>query len=169
MNDELDEIAHWLGTLVRQVDSSLLDEWERLQNPDDELDTSVRPPSGDVSDSSGEITITTDQRAFTTMVRNASFRWIEQLSRRERPKGSVEGLNARELMEPYWDEYEAIEIDGDARHSSRFQFDARSGEVSQTIHDPEGHDEWRVQGLVDLDASRAEDRLVISLIAIVRK
>ncbi len=29
MNHELDEIAHWLGTLVRQVDSSLLDEWER--------------------------------------------------------------------------------------------------------------------------------------------
>jgi hypothetical protein len=166
MNDELDEIAHWLGTLVRQVDSSLLDEWERLQHPDDEVvDGAIRPPSGDVA---GEVTITTDARAFRTLVRNAAFRWIEQLARHERPKGSVDGLNARALMEPYWDEYEAIEIDGDARHASRFVFDAGTGEVSQTIHDPEGHDEWRVLGQVDLDASRAEDRLVIGLNDIVR-
>jgi predicted amidohydrolase len=94
---------------------------------------------------------------------------IEQLARHERPKGSVDGLNARELMEPYWDEYEAIEIDGDARHASRFALDVGTGEVIQTIHDPEGHDEWRVLGLVDLDASRAEDRLVIGLNGIVRK
>lgn len=169
MNDELDEIAHWLGTLVRQVDSSLLDEWERLQHPDDPdaADAAIRPPSGDGDD--GEVTITTDARAFRTLVRNAAFRWIEQLARHERPKGSVEGLNARALMEPYWEEYDAIEIDGDARHASRFDFDAAGGAVRQTIHDPEGHDEWRVFGEVDLAASRAEDRLVIALTDIRRE
>ena len=168
MNDELDEIAHWLGTLVRQVDSSLLDEWERLQNPDEhgEVDGEVRPPS---EETHGEVTITTDARAFRTLVRNAAFRWVEQLARHERPKGSVEGLNARELMAPYWDEYDAIEIDGDARNSSRFDFDAVAGTVSQTIHDPEGHDEWRLLGQVDLDASRVEDRLVIVLADVVRQ
>ncbi len=168
MNDELDEIAHWLGTLVRQVDSSLLDEWERLQNPDEhgEVDGEVRPPSEETHD---EVTITTDARAFRTLVRNAAFRWVEQLARHERPRGSVEGLNARELMAPYWDEYDAIEIDGDARNSSRFDFDAASGRVSQTIHDPEGHDEWRLLGQVDLDASRVEDRLVIVLTDVVRQ
>ena len=168
MNDELDEIAHWLGTLVRQVDSSLLDEWERLQNPDEhgEVDGEVRPPS---EETHGEVTITTDARAFRTLVRNAAFRWVEQLARHERPKGSVEGLNARELMAPYWDEYDAIEIDGDARNSSRFDFDAVAGRVSQTIHDPEGHDEWRLLGQVDLDASRVEDRLVIVLTDVVRQ
>jgi len=168
MNDELDEIAHWLGTLVRQVDSSLLDEWERLQNPDEhgEVDGEVRPPS---EETHGEVTITTDARAFRTLVRNAAFRWVEQLARHERPKGSVEGLNARELMAPYWDEYDAIEIDGDARNSSRFDFDAVAGRVSQTIHDPEGHDKWRLLGQVDLDASRVEDRLVIVLTDVVRQ
>jgi hypothetical protein len=167
MNDELDEIAHWLGTLVRQVDSSLLDEWERLQNPD-EYEGAVRPPTGEKAES-GEVTITSDRRAFNTMVRNAAFRWIEQLARRQRPAGSIEGLNARELMESYWQEYDAIEIDGDARHSSRFQLDWASGAVSQTIHDPEGHDEWRVLGEVDFAASRDEDRLVIALTGIERR
>jgi hypothetical protein len=41
--------------------------------------------------------------------------------------------------------------------------------VSQTIHDPEGHDEWRVLGEVDLAASREEDRLVIALVGIERR
>ncbi|MFT4866843.1 MAG: hypothetical protein ACI8RE_003043, partial [Ilumatobacter sp.] len=170
MNDELDEIAHWLGTLVRQVDSSLLDEWERLQNPDEYevVEGAVRPPTAEKAES-GEVTITSDRRAFNTMVRNAAFRWIEQLARHERPKDSIEGLNARALMEPYWDEYDAIETDGDARNASRFDFDARTGQVSQTIHDPEGHDEWHVSGAVDLPASRVEDRLVIALTGLHRR
>ena len=167
MNEELDEIAHWLGTLVRQVDSSLLDEWERLQNPDEhgEVDGEVRPPSQEIP---GEVTITTDARAFRTLVRNAAFRWVEQLARQERPRGSVEGLNARKLMALYWDDYDAIEIDGDARNSSRFDFDPLGGKVSQTIHDPEGNDEWRIIGDVNLEASREENRLVIALTGIER-
>ena len=32
--DELDEIVDWLGETVRQTDSSLLDEWDALTDPD---------------------------------------------------------------------------------------------------------------------------------------
>jgi ABC-type polar amino acid transport system ATPase subunit len=40
--EEVAEIVEWLGELVRGVDSSLLDEWERLQNPvDDDADDVV--------------------------------------------------------------------------------------------------------------------------------
>ena len=31
--EQLTDIVEWLGELVRQVDSSLLDEWEQLTNP----------------------------------------------------------------------------------------------------------------------------------------
>ena len=31
--EELTDLIEWLGEVVRQVDSSLLDEWERLRNP----------------------------------------------------------------------------------------------------------------------------------------
>ena len=71
-------------------------------------------------------------------------------------------------MEEYWAEYDSIAIDGDARHSSRFDYDSATGRVVQTLHDPDGNDDWRVVGQVDLDASRAEDRLVIALTGIVR-
>ena len=32
--EEVTDIVEWLGELVRQVDSSLLDEWEQLTSPD---------------------------------------------------------------------------------------------------------------------------------------
>ncbi len=164
-SDELDDIIHWLGALVRQVDSSLLDEWERLQHPDDESDVAVRPGStGD----DGPATITSDARAFRTMVRNEAFRWVEHLARRRRPPNADPDLDVTAAMEPYWAEHDHIEIDGDARHADRFTFDAATGRVEQTVHDPAGHDDWRLVGRVDLEASRVEDRLVAWLIEIVR-
>jgi hypothetical protein len=162
-SDELDEITHWLGTLVRSVDSSLLDEWERLQNPDAPA-AAIRPgqPAGD------DHAITSDVRAFRTMVRNETFRWVEDLSRRRRPANIAPDLDVHAMMEPYWEQYDSIAIDGDARHASRFDFDATTGRVTQTLHDPEGHDEWRLVGSVDLDASRSEDRLVATLVDVIR-
>ena len=47
--DELLDLTEWLGELVRQVDSSLLDEWERLRLPVEDLvvaGLSTTPPSG---------------------------------------------------------------------------------------------------------------------------
>jgi hypothetical protein len=162
-SDELDEITHWLGTLVRSVDSSLLDEWERLQNPDQPA-VAIRP--GQQADA--DHAITSDVRAFRTMVRNEAFRWVEDVSRRRRPANTGPDLDVHAAMEPYWEQYDSIAIDGDARHTSRFDFDATTGRVTQTLHDPEGHDEWRLVGRVDLDASRSEDRLVAMLVDVIQ-
>ena len=166
-SEELDEIVHWLGTLVRRVDSSLIDEWERLQHPDDDEAGEVRPPSAGDGDGAGGIT--GDVRAFRTMVRNEAFRWVEDLARMRRPAATSGDLDLGEAIAPYWDEYDAIDVGGDARHASRFVFDAATGRVEQTVHDPEGHDEWRLIGQVDLAASRDDDRLVIELVAVERR
>src|SRR5690606_3020131 len=69
--DHLVDVIEWLGELVRQVDSSLIDEWERLRDPEaapvsratDVLDD--RPPA-----------VTTNPRAFRVLVRNAMFRRV---------------------------------------------------------------------------------------------
>ena len=39
--DDLYDLTEWLGELVRQVDSSLLDEWEALAHPDEHLEEVV--------------------------------------------------------------------------------------------------------------------------------
>src|SRR6516225_9353824 len=60
--EELTDLIEWLGELVRQVDSSLIDEWERLRNPADEGAAPIdEPPPA----------VTGNQRAFRVLVRNA--------------------------------------------------------------------------------------------------
>ena len=65
--EELIDLIEWLGELVRQVDSSLIDEWERLRNPDAEetVAAAAQPPS-----------VTRNVRAFRVLVRNALFRRV---------------------------------------------------------------------------------------------
>ena len=82
--DELIDITEWLGELVRQVDSSLLDEWEALAHPDQslvELDVLSSGPAA----AAGPVptAVTANTRAFTVMVRNAAFRHVELLARRD--------------------------------------------------------------------------------------
>ena len=66
------DLIAWLGELVRQVDSSLLEEWERLRNPE-----AAEPAA--VADAIDDQTppVTANLRAFRVLVRNALFRRVE--------------------------------------------------------------------------------------------
>jgi superfamily II RNA helicase len=161
-SDELDEIVHWLGALVRSVDSSLLDEWERLRNPDPGAPVVPARPGVDPDD------ITSDARMFRTMVRNHAFGWVQQLARRQVPADAADDVDLLDGLADYWSEYDEIVTGADARNASRFAYDAATGAIVQTIHDPEGHDEWRVLGQVDLATTRAEARLVATLLGVAR-
>ena len=66
--EELADLIEWLGEIVRQVDSSLLDEWERLRNPS--ADPSARPDERPPS-------LTANTRAFRVLVRNALFHRVK--------------------------------------------------------------------------------------------
>src|SRR6201997_1319571 len=55
--EELIDLIEWLGELVRQVDSSLIDEWERLRNPDAD-------PAVEAERDSGPPPVTRNVRAF---------------------------------------------------------------------------------------------------------
>ncbi|HEU0165369.1 MAG TPA: DUF3516 domain-containing protein, partial [Thermomicrobiales bacterium] len=70
-SEELLDLIEWLGELVRQVDSSLIDEWEQLVNPAavPDLDAPVLPPVPHG--------VTTNARAFRTLVRNELFRRVQ--------------------------------------------------------------------------------------------
>ena len=165
VDDELDDVIHWLGTLVRSVDSSLLDEWERLTNPDD-VDREAASARGDEQDVPASIV--DDPRALRTLVRNEVFRWVEALAFGRRPEAAVEDLDVDAALADYWAEHDVIGIDGDARRADRFDFDAATGRVEQTLADPAGARGVATGRRVDLDASRADDRLVLALTGIVR-
>ena len=169
--DEVDDVIEWLGALVRHVDSSLIDEWERLTNPDPDDDGEVRPPV--------PVDITTNTRAFTVMVRNEVFRWLGLLAGErygtlsDMLKPTAHPWSAEELDDafgPYWDEHDALGLDAVARGAAYFEVTMGTDEwlVTQIIADPADHREWRLKVRVDLATSRAADRPALDLLAIER-
>jgi hypothetical protein len=66
--EEVREMETYLGALIHQVDSSLLDEWEKLRNPDFQAEETAeqKPPGAEEAARD----ITRDAKAFTALVRN---------------------------------------------------------------------------------------------------
>jgi len=115
--------------------------------------------------------VAANRRAFTVMVRNEAFRWVELLARRRYDQlplepGQADAVEAQ--LADYWDEFDAIETGADARNTARFAYDHASGRIVQILHDPDGADEWRFAAQVDRDSSREEGRAVLRLVALGR-
>ncbi len=171
--DEVDDLTEWLGELVRQTDSSLLDEWERLRNPEPDLSV-VRATVAERRD------VTTNTRAFMVMVRNELFRWVQLLARRDHetlaevpaPPDAARWKAAvlAEAFAPYWAEHDEIRLDADARGPALLIIDRHADrwDVRQIIADPAGHHEWSLHGRVDLAASRDSGEAVVQLIGVDR-
>ena len=164
--DEFDDLVEWLGETVRQIDSSLLDEWEALTDPESveramAAGEAITPPRP----------ITGNERAFRVMVRNAMFQKV-QLAARDRfdELGRLEGerpvMHAaawEAALGDYWDEHEEIDTGPAARSPQLLliEREARTWSVRQIINDPERHHDWAIVATVDLDASDAAGEPVI--------
>lgn len=167
--DELEDIIEWLGAVVRQTDSSLLDEWELLNNPGSvvEVGPDVLPPAPE--------RITANERAFTVLVRNALFRRVEMAAlRRVHQLAELDAESARsgltleewdDALAAYFEEHDAIDTGPDARGPRMMLIEkaATTWEVQQILGDPEGHHDWRITATVDLAASDDEGRLVLDV------
>ncbi|TFV56352.1 DUF3516 domain-containing protein [Geodermatophilus sp. DF01-2] len=170
--EEVTDLVEWLGELVRQVDSSLLDEWEQLTSPDQPLEAPVAVPARPRP-------LTGNERAFTAMVRNQLFRRVELFARRrwydlgELDRGS--GWDAErwgEVVQAYFAEHAEPNTGADARGPALLIWDR--GEpgvwrVRQILDDPAGHHDWGFDVEVDLDASDEEGAPVIRLLDAGRK
>lgn len=166
-DDELDDVVEWLGELVRQTDSSLLDEWEDLVNPSDDA-TPGRP--GEVAPPARPLTA--NERAFTVMLRNAMFHRVELAARdaweqlgelearvaelTDPPRQLVMDADAwNEALGAYYDEHDAIATDQQARSPALLQIEKVPGEwrLRQVVVDPDGDRDWGITAVVDLPAS----------------
>jgi superfamily II RNA helicase len=160
------DITEWLGEIVRQVDSSLLDEWEMLSHPL-ELQEAVargeRPVRSRPDDRAPALTA--NPRAFRVMVRNAVFRRAELAARHDwralEELDQGEGWDAARweaAFRPYFAEHPVIGTGGDARGPDLWQLqdDGRRWRARLVLDDPAGFHEWAVLVEVELDAS---DRL----------
>jgi hypothetical protein len=151
--EELQDLVEWLGELVRQVDSSLIDEWEKLSNPDDEAapEQDELPPA-----------VTANTRAFRVLVRNALFRRVELAARRRYDElGELDAASGwdeeawREALEPYFEQHGELPAGPSARgpHLLMIEQEPERWLVRQIIDDPAGDHDWAITGEVDLAAS----------------
>jgi hypothetical protein len=165
--DELDDIIEWLGELVRQVDSSLLDEWEALTDPESVAKAAAAATAGEPIAPTRPITA--NERAFRVMVRNSMFQRVQLAARdRFRDLAALEGegrplVRWEEALGAYWDEYETIGDGPEARSPGLLIIEpaGRVWNVRQIIDDPEGNHDWSIVAVVDLDASDAAGEPVI--------
>ncbi|EPH06616.1 hypothetical protein HMPREF1531_00517 [Propionibacterium sp. oral taxon 192 str. F0372] len=164
--EELEDLIVWLGETVRATDSSLVDEWEALANPDS---TTV---AGQARQTSEVRPLTGNLRAFTVMVRNAMFRRI-QLAAADDPDGLAEldsphdgtsftGDDWDEALADYWDEHDDIGTGAEARSPGLLSIttDDELWQVRQTVDDPQGNHDWVISAVVDPVASDEAGELV---------
>jgi superfamily II RNA helicase len=159
--EELTDLIEWLGELVRQTDSSLIDEWSKLRDPGAEPEAAIdeRPPA-----------VTGNPRAFRVLVRNAMFRRVELAAlRRYAELGELDGGDGwdadawADALEPYFEEHDDIGTGPDARGPAMLIIDKQRDywSVRQIFDDPAGDHDWGISAVVDLDASDEAGAAVI--------
>ena len=164
--EEVEDLVSWLGELVRQVDSSLLDEWEQLRHGADEVvilpqRLDEQPPP-----------VTANARAFRVLVRNAMFRRVELAARLDwaalgelDADAGWDGAAWRDALGRYFDEHDEIRAGADARGPGLLLVDERADRwvVRQVLDDPAGDHDWGFTAEVDLAASDAAGEAVLHL------
>ena len=181
--DELDDLIEWLSETVRQIDSSLLDEWEALTDPDSVARAAAAVAAGKAITPPRPITV--NERAFRVMIRNSMFHKVQlaardnvaELGQLDAAAAALSDLSGRAVMnaaawetalQTYWDEYETMDAGPAARapellmiERSASGSEARTWTVRQIINDPEAHHDWAIVATVDLDASDVAGEPVI--------
>ena len=163
--DAVYDVTEWLGEIVRQVDSSLLDEWDQLR-------AGVEPAAVHQVLPEAPPRLTANVRAFRVMVRNRMFHLVELAARKAH--GELADVTGWEwerwaaALAPYWDAHPEIGTGAPARGPALFQVVEGEGawSVRQVLDDPDGDHDWAITARVDLAASDEEGEPVIEVLAV---
>jgi superfamily II RNA helicase len=168
-NDQVREMEIYLGTMIQQVDSSLLDEWEKMRDPNYQAGANkeVRPPGAEEAAND----ITRDVKTFTAAIRNRLFIFLRGLVVADF-EGAITNLHSpldadgqpwtgarlKQSMEAYLVDHDHLCLDPNARNARHTYVtpadDKKSWRVQQMLVDPEGDNDWVAEFEVDLAESR---------------
>jgi hypothetical protein len=163
---EVDDLIASFGALVRGVDSSLLDEWERLRDPS--------KPRAALDAAAEEVDAGPSERTLVALTRNLLFSFLRALASRDFE-------SALDLVDPGEVELTPPDLERAVRalleESAPIQLDAEGRSPANTIITKEGDfwsvtqnivlegevSEYTVRGRLDVPRSRAERRAVLLL------
>ncbi len=178
-SEEVDDIGLHLRAMLRQTDSSLLEEWERLRDP-------ARSPLAVGPEESGPVfrRLADDPRALAGRVRTELHRLVKLLAARRYddataqfhdPDAAWTAARLMTEMQAYWDTHASIITTPESRrpHLTTMRPDGDGIlRVAQRLLDPNGDDDWVVEARVDLashpsgDSAGLDDRPIIELLRI---
>jgi hypothetical protein len=156
------------------VDSSLLDEWERLRNPD------YVPPAEQSLEERRAVPLTRNRPAFIRSLRRAVFDVVKALSQQHWEAAAAlagdpwSATGIAGSLAPYAENHGLIRMDPEARSTKHFRIDEgpdhRLWRVEQTLIDTEEWNDWSLIFRVDLDECDRdmEIRLTLEAIAPIR-
>jgi len=169
-NEEIEEIVSYFRGMIRQVDSSLLEEWENLQNPITRR--AQRPKSPEPTPPPDPAA---DPQAFRARIRIELHRLLKALAakRYEEAMASFSPSDVEwdaaalaAAMEPFWQTHGGIDLTPRARQASNTFLTSighRQWRAQQRIVDTEGEVDWVIDCVVDLRQERPDDAPLISL------
>lgn len=180
------EMEDYFRELIRGIDSSLLEEWERLRNPEfvaaETSDKPARPATFDV---------TRDRKAFERLVRTSVLGFLQDVASRDweaavarlaepqmAPNATAETARLAETRRiekgflPYFDARARFRLDPEGRSALNTHFigdEPREGvdrvlSLAQVLVDPEGANDWEATFEVLLDRSREQNAVVLRFI-----
>jgi superfamily II RNA helicase len=168
--ETVEDLTTWLGEVVHQIDSSLVDEWESLTAPGGADVAEVSVPTGNRP-------LTANTRAFTVLVRNAMFRRVALAARHQYAdlgdldSGSGwDGAAWADALGEYFEEYSEIGAGADARSPALLHITVEPGQwvLRQVFDDPDDDHDWGIDAVVDLAASDDAGEAVIKVTGVNR-
>ena len=178
--DEVVEVEVYLRAMLRGVDSSLLEEWERMRDPDyrpagsaDEARPGQEEPPPDV---------TRDAKAFTAAIRTRLFAFLRAWSI-GRDDAALEAIDSasgdgelwtaerlRAAREAHRVDHASLRLDPEARNLRHTHVepagDRLAWRVQQMLVDVQGLNDWVLEVEVDLAASREIGEPVVRLLRV---
>jgi hypothetical protein len=172
--DELLDVITFLRTTVRGVDSSLIDEWERLRDPRYQaqlVDTRA------AVETLGPPPLWADPRAFAARIRTELHALLVAFSRKDHAAALAAlapgaGWTAAELEQaiaPYWAEHTRIDVTPAARrpHNTILrEAGPRRWEAVQRVVDEAGEVDWALHCEIDLSGEHDRDAPLIRLVRV---
>jgi superfamily II RNA helicase len=171
-DEVLDVMAH-LRSLLRDVDSSLIEEWEALSDP-------TRRTAKRAARDAAPVDPAAERRATIAGIRAELHKLVAALARRDEaaaarlcaPPPADQGgepwtaERLTEAMAPFWAEHKTLLTTPDARRPDRTRIDELAPgkfRAQQALIDGEGDEDWSLDCLVDLTRARADGGPLLDL------
>lgn len=173
-NESLLDAEAYLKEHLTSVDSSLIDEWELMRNPDYQAAEKAH------TSGQAERPLTRDRTKFSRLVRNKVFTAVKYLSHDNlasfldlfTPATDEESpwtaARLDQLLNEYYEQRLRIRLDPDARNNKHCQIkelpENAQWKIRQTLCDPDEFNDWEMIITIDLEQSNEKNEPVMQLV-----